>query len=187
MTAELKPCPFCGRSDITIGFENTRDAVYIYCCKCRIQGPWTNDITEAGTAWNQRAPAPPPVIRDIEPIQFRDISTAPKDGSTIILRCSKGILEGAWEQVDGGGHPENGPPVYWWTSPFTEFIDGPYDAPTHWSLVPRDADLAAAPQAQATPKKYVYPDRCPYCSFDPTSLSDYCDEHRPTLTKESGL
>jgi hypothetical protein len=22
--------------------------------------------------------------------------------------------------------------------------------------------------------------RCPYCSFDPTSDSDYCDEHRPS-------
>lgn len=24
-----------------------------------------------------------------------------------------------------------------------------------------------------------YQERCPYCSFDPTSLNDYCDEHRP--------
>jgi hypothetical protein len=22
-------------------------------------------------------------------------------------------------------------------------------------------------------------DRCPYCSFQPTSMSDYCEEHRP--------
>jgi hypothetical protein len=72
-------------------------------------------------------------------VEFRPIATAPKDGSTILLRCPKGIVEGCWEQVDGGGHPENGPPVYWWTSPFTEFIDGPYDAPTHWALIPRDA------------------------------------------------
>ncbi len=31
-------------------------------------------------------------------------------------------------------------------------------------------------------------DRCPNCSFDPTSASDYCDEHRPrkrrTVAKE---
>lgn len=25
------------------------------------------------------------------------------------------------------------------------------------------------------------PDRCPYCSFQPESLNDYCDEHRPKL------
>ncbi len=24
-------------------------------------------------------------------------------------------------------------------------------------------------------------DRCPYCSFQPESLSDYCSEHRPKL------
>jgi hypothetical protein len=72
-------------------------------------------------------------------VEFRPIASAPKDGSTILLRCPKGIVEGCWEQVDGGGHPENGPPIYWWTSPFTEFIDGPYDAPTHWALIPRDA------------------------------------------------
>lgn len=23
------------------------------------------------------------------------------------------------------------------------------------------------------------PHDCPYCSFDPTSMSDFCDEHRP--------
>lgn len=27
-------------------------------------------------------------------------------------------------------------------------------------------------------------ERCQYCSFDPTSLSDYCDEHRPRFAAE---
>lgn len=79
-------------------------------------------------------------------VEFRPIETALKDGSTILLRCPKGIVEGCWEQVDGGGHPENGPPIYWWTSPFTEFIDGPYDAPTHWALIPRDAPTKESAQ-----------------------------------------
>jgi hypothetical protein len=36
-----------------------------------------------------------------------------------------------------------------------------------------DLKLLAAPTvAQA-------PTRCPYCSFDPTSMNDYCAEHRP--------
>jgi hypothetical protein len=26
--------------------------------------------------------------------------------------------------------------------------------------------------------------RCPHCSFDPTSLNDYCDKHRPTRMSE---
>jgi hypothetical protein len=24
-------------------------------------------------------------------------------------------------------------------------------------------------------------ERCPYCSFSPTSLNDYCEEHRPRM------
>lgn len=24
-------------------------------------------------------------------------------------------------------------------------------------------------------------ERCPYCSFDPTSMNDYCDKHRPNV------
>lgn len=68
---------------------------------------------------------------------WRPISAAPRDGTVVLLLCPKGaVVEGAWEQVDGGGHPENGPPIYWWVSPFIEFIDGPYDAPTHWQPLP---------------------------------------------------
>lgn len=68
---------------------------------------------------------------------WRDIHTAPRDGRPLLLfGPTHGLVEGSWEQVDGGGHPENGPPVYWWTSPRVEFIDGPYDAPTHWMPFP---------------------------------------------------
>ena len=28
-------------------------------------------------------------------------------------------------------------------------------------------------------------ERCPYCSFDPTSMNDYCDEHRPDRRRQS--
>jgi hypothetical protein len=67
---------------------------------------------------------------------WRPINTAPRDGTVVLLFGPKGLIEGSWDQVDGGGHPENGPPVYWWTSPHMEFIDGPYDAPTHWMPFP---------------------------------------------------
>lgn len=64
---------------------------------------------------------------------WRPINTAPKDGTLFIgYSRTHGAVETRWEHVDGGGHPENGPSVYWWTSPHVEFIDGPYDAPTHW-------------------------------------------------------
>lgn len=69
--------------------------------------------------------------------EWQPISTAPKDGTALLLFSrTHGIVEGCFEQVDGGGHPENGPPIYWWTSPWVEFIDGSYDAPTHWMPLP---------------------------------------------------
>lgn len=75
--------------------------------------------------------------------EWQEIHTAPKDGSGIwLFSPTHGVVEGSWEQVDGGGHPENGPPIYWWVSPHVEFIDGPYDAPTHWMPLP-DAPLTA--------------------------------------------
>jgi len=67
---------------------------------------------------------------------WQPIATAPKDGTTVLLFGPKGLVEGSWECVDGGGHPENGPSVYWWISPWTEFIDGPHDMPTHWMPFP---------------------------------------------------
>lgn len=67
---------------------------------------------------------------------WQPIVTAPKDGRELLLLSPKhGVVIGSWDQVDGGGHPENGPPVYWWTSPHVEFIDGPYDAPVFWADV----------------------------------------------------
>lgn len=69
----------------------------------------------------------------VETSGWRPIQTAPRDGTPFIgYSKTHGVVETSWEQVDGGGHPENGPPIYWWTSPHVEFIDGPYDAPTHW-------------------------------------------------------
>lgn len=33
----------------------------------------------------------------------------------------------------------------------------------------------------AQPSAPVTPDRCPHCSFNPTSLNDFCDKHRPVI------
>jgi hypothetical protein len=64
--------------------------------------------------------------------EWRSMDSAPRDRAILVYSPVHGIVEAAWECVEGGGHPENGPPIYWWTSPHCEFIDGPYDAPTHW-------------------------------------------------------
>jgi len=81
------------------------------------------------------------------PSGWQPIETAPRDGTPFISISTHGVHETFWECVDGGGHPENGPAIYWWTSPTTEFIDGPYDAPFGWMPLP-PAPAQVAPQEQ---------------------------------------
>jgi hypothetical protein len=33
------------------------------------------------------------------------------------------------------------------------------------------------------PSPHAAQERCPYCSFQPTNMNDYCDEHRPKMSK----
>jgi Protein of unknown function (DUF551) len=81
-------------------------------------------------------------------VEWQPIETAPKDGSAILLYSPKhGTVEGGWDQVDGGGHPENGPSIYWWASRYVVFEDGPYDAPTHWMPLPAPPDHAASKES----------------------------------------
>jgi len=74
------------------------------------------------------------------PTGWRTIDSAPRDGQPFIAFGPKGIFETWWDCVDGGGHPENGPELYWWVSDDTEYCDGPYDAPTHWMPLPPEPD-----------------------------------------------
>lgn len=72
-------------------------------------------------------------------MKWRPIHTAPKNGRELLLYSPvHGKVFGQWEQVEGGGHPENGDPIFWWVSDQCEFLDGPYDAPTHWMYAPKD-------------------------------------------------
>ena len=65
--------------------------------------------------------------------RWQCISTAPKDGTQILVYSrSHGYVAASWDIVEGGGHPENGPAIYWWVSDHCEFIDGPHDAPILW-------------------------------------------------------
>ena len=82
---------------------------------------------------------------------WQPIETAPRDGSPFIALSPHGIFETWWECVDGGGHPEDGPAIYWWVGKGVEYLDGPYDAPTHWIPKPktlRDPELDAIVQHQ---------------------------------------
>lgn len=77
--------------------------------------------------------------------EWKPIQTAPKDGTLLMVYSrTHGYVSAWWGQVDGGGHPENGPPVYWWVSDHCEFIDGPYDAPLMWKPLNELSDTVIA-------------------------------------------
>lgn len=73
---------------------------------------------------------------------WQPIATAPHDGSPLIIYSRvHGYVVAWWDQVEGGGHPENGPPVYWWVSDHCEFIHGPHDAPLLWRLLDEPSEI----------------------------------------------
>lgn len=57
MSEELKPCPFCGGSDLTI-LPNEQDHSHVHCNDCMAKGPVVDQVadwTRPHTAWNRRA------------------------------------------------------------------------------------------------------------------------------------
>lgn len=88
---DLKPCPFCGGTDIDGTWDNG-----VFCeninCEGQIDfGHWTGEGAKEAVheAWNTR------------PDQWQPIETAPKDGTAIIV---------------GGGTAEWNPNQYGWFS-----------------------------------------------------------------------
>ena len=59
MNEELKPCPFCGGSDIDFNFvfapEFTHYGFYYYCTKCRAAAYYAGTKRAARKKWNRRA------------------------------------------------------------------------------------------------------------------------------------
>jgi Lar family restriction alleviation protein len=50
---ELKPCPFCGSSNVYES-SNGLDSHFLNCLDCGSEGPACKDVVSAGAAWNQR-------------------------------------------------------------------------------------------------------------------------------------
>lgn len=50
---ELKPCPFCGSTDID--FIDDDWVGYVYCTNCGVETPNYKPSTGAVEAWNRRA------------------------------------------------------------------------------------------------------------------------------------
>jgi Lar family restriction alleviation protein len=52
---ELKPCPFCGSTDVSIEVRGDRH-LRVLCCSCAAKGPHVYFVrVEAIAAWNRRA------------------------------------------------------------------------------------------------------------------------------------
>ena len=50
---QLRPCPFCGSSDLWINGD--LDPKFVVCNKCLAFGPTAPTVTEATERWNRRA------------------------------------------------------------------------------------------------------------------------------------
>ena len=119
---ELLPCPFCGGEGVLCRPPLGR--TYVCCDANFCSGPKNTD-TEAIAAWNRRAPV------------WQLISTAPKDGSKVMLHGPVAWLE---YMFDDAAPLEE-------ASVFGSFSDGewrtetanPYSdivRPTHWQPLP---------------------------------------------------
>jgi len=53
ISCKLKPCPFCGFSEIQ--FFNQFSMKYARCARCGAEGPYVNTDEGAIAAWNNRA------------------------------------------------------------------------------------------------------------------------------------
>jgi Lar family restriction alleviation protein len=54
---KLKPCPFCGGTEMTVFFGVFDNPTYVLCKKCQAQGPAKEPESEqsAISAWNKRS------------------------------------------------------------------------------------------------------------------------------------
>lgn len=76
MTETLKPCPFCGSTDL-----EEADAVTpgVYCYSCRASGPeaYPDNLEDtaaaAATLWNTRTSEPPKHLTQLKPITPEDL------------------------------------------------------------------------------------------------------------------
>jgi hypothetical protein len=114
MPETLKQCPICSRDN----YLQIKRWTYLYrvlCLMCGTQGPARQTEAEAATAWNARAS------------EWRDISTAPKDGSPVLTwePNSERVVENHWKDWgDELSHWAFGEPTHW--QPLPEPPEAPH-------------------------------------------------------------
>lgn len=162
---KLLPCPMCAGEGEAACLRIGEDAVasWVRCLSCGLRTAEIedaySDLPSAIAAWNTRAPA--------ELTGWRDIETAPKDGSLIdiwIAGCREtDVRFGRPEHSCGeyGRYCDSCPSYDGWVSSHCEHYltgeSGLYDdEPTHWMYPPAPpgttrapADLRSAVEAEA--------------------------------------
>lgn len=50
---ELKPCPYCGKSDLAACYNKSMMQFFVMCISCGMQGPASSSPSDARTAWDE--------------------------------------------------------------------------------------------------------------------------------------
>lgn len=119
MQQELKNCPFCGGTELT--YINHRRC--IRCKSCDAEGPYEPTGTE-DNLWNTRADK-------AVPDGWQDISTAPRDGTHIIV--FRPVYDGQYIPQVGVDYFKK-----WSAEPNGSWMKSRADCqPTHWMPFPQ--------------------------------------------------
>lgn len=128
MSAELKPCPFCGPGQSVVGLwhDDVSQRWRVGCGRCGCStgiSPRDKTETPAIKAWNTRAP------------QWLPIESAPKDGAAVLATSSYMTGENgelvAWAAVFDQGRER-------WAATW----DGePLNDATHWQPLPAPPEV----------------------------------------------
>lgn len=81
---ELKPCPFCGGSDLENSFDYERHCFQVRClCGAEMRGIRGN-MKDCATEWNTRQPDPAPLVEALEWYErkVRDCRKITSEGDT---------------------------------------------------------------------------------------------------------
>lgn len=109
-------CPFCGERDHLKPL--IQDANFVRCGQCGADGPCPGGVT----GWNTRAPTPP------DP--WQSIATAPRGGTSVMLRVTDTFTNETWVDVGRWGGRR-------WLDPRNRQINPDADVEiTHWMPLP---------------------------------------------------